>query len=72
MYSCPKVLPEKSGKGHTCKNFLYVMCQQSSKMNHVHPLPITKFLTCEISNLVPRLLKMVMRLPDFLHVDLEI
>lgn len=57
MYSCPMVLLEKSGEGHTCKNSLYVLCQQSSKMNHVCPLPITKFLTCEISSLIPTLLK---------------
>ena len=40
----------------------YVLCQQSSKTNLVRPLAITKFLRCEISNLVPRLPKMVMRL----------
>ena len=39
------------------QKLLVLLCQQSSKMNHVCPLSITKFLTCEISSLTPTLLK---------------
>ena len=47
------------GPGHTCKNF-HMCCVSSLRLecrNHVRPLPITTFLTCEGSRLVPRPLK---------------
>ena len=44
------------GPGHPCKNS-YVCCVSSLRLEyriHVHPLPITKFLTHKSSRLVPR------------------
>ena len=47
----------KIGKGAWCylQEFPYVLCLRLEKRNHIRPLPITKFLTCESSRLVPKM-----------------